>query len=493
MFTVIFFCPVDQNIKGILSGAIIVFLTGLADDLTGLSPRQKFAGEFFAVGLAIFMGGVCVRNLGDPFGFGTIELGLFAVPFTLIGVVGLINAINLLDGMDGLAGGVCTIACVSFAIIAFLSGNSTLLVLSVSLLGSLLGFLRFNHYPAKIFMGDSGSLLLGYCMGVFSVLLTTGGSRPVSPYIPLMILGVPILDTVVVMFNRWRSGRRLFMPDKTHLHHRLLDLGIGHRASVLIVFGMTYLLSLIAIASLKLHDSLLLTALLCGSAAVYGGLAYLTKSNWREPLGLSSDVTLHVTKEIRARVHRSGFITLAIKYLILAVLLLPVFISQADVHALSWVPLLVLLVSAGIFLSGCTWNNLVLQSCIYISGVIMVLVLEIFGADEVFFGMQLKFISHGIFLFLLILIAVKVFVRNRFSRLIVSPFEYLIMLIVLSVPLLPQEFTGPLHLMTAAAKSVILFVAFKLVLMRQIRRNRKVILAIVISALVLVLRRLLEY
>ena len=247
LFTVIFFSEINQQIKGFLAGAIVIFLTGLADDLGNLTPRHKFIGQFIAAGIAIFMGDICVRNIGDPFGLGIIELGPFAIPFTVIGIVGLMNAINLLDGLDGLAGGVCTLACISFAVISYSSGNPILFTLVIALLGALLGFLRYNNYPAIIFMGDCGSLLLGYCMGVFSVLLATGGEQPVSPYIPLLILAVPILDTLVVMINRKRAGKRLFLPDQTHLHHRLLDLGIGHRYTVIIVFGLSYLLCLIVI------------------------------------------------------------------------------------------------------------------------------------------------------------------------------------------------------------------------------------------------------
>ena len=490
---IILYCPIDQQIKGGLAGAIIIFLTGLADDLTNLSPRQKFAGEFLAAGLAVFMGGICVRHLGNPFGMGVIELGPLAAPFTLFGIVGLINAINLLDGLDGLAGGVCAITCVTFAIISFVSGNSILLMMSVSLLGTLLGFLRFNHYPAVIFMGDSGSLLLGYCMGVFSVMLTTGGANPVSPYIPLMVLGVPILDTLVVMVNRKRAGKRLFSPDKSHLHHRLLDLGIGHRATVLIVFGVTYLLSICAVIGLRLNDSILLGLLLTGALVSYFLLKYLSHDGRRQRVGFSNESPLCFTKSLRMVVHRSTLVVLAIKYLLLAVLLLPVFLPHNDIHSLSLVLLLILIVSVCVYFSDVTWNNLLMQCCIYIPGAFMVLVLENFGRDNEIYGISLNVVSHFIFVVLLILVGIKVLIRKRVSLLIVSPFEYLIMLIVLTIPLLPQTISGPYYLLTVAAKSVILFVGFKLVLMRRIQRNRKIILAIAVSALVLVLRSVLEY
>ena len=254
LFTVILFCDIDQQIKGFLIGAIVIFLTGLADDLANLTPRQKFVGEFLAAGMAVFLGDIRVQNIGNPLGLGIIELGPMAIPFTMIGIVGLINAINLMDGLDGLASGVCAIACISFSAISFNSGNSVLFPLSIALLGALIGFLRYNNYPARIFMGDGGSLLLGYCMGVFSVMLASGGTVHVSPYIPLLILGVPILDTLVVMTKRKWEKKPLFSPDRTHLHHKLLDLGIGHKYTVLIVIGISYLMNMVAIFGCRLNN-----------------------------------------------------------------------------------------------------------------------------------------------------------------------------------------------------------------------------------------------
>jgi len=493
LFTIIFFSDIDQKMKGFLSGAIIIFLTGLADDLSGLTPRQKFAGEFLAAALAIVMGDIVVRHLGNPFGLGEILLGPFAVPFTLLGIVGLINAINLLDGLDGLAGGVCTIICVTFAIISFNSGNTVLLLMSVALMGSLLGFLRYNHHPAIIFMGDSGSLLLGYCMGVFSVLLVGGGIKPVSPYIPLLALGVPILDTLVVMTNRARSGKRLFVADNSHLHHRLLGLGLSHRMTVLAVFGLTYLLCILAIFGLEFSDGTLLLILLSVGVVVYGAVNYRGRTASESSFESIDESAGQISQKTRTLAHRTGLLTIFVKYLIILALVLPIFISHNDIHRVALFPPIILAISAITFFSRCTWNNVLLQGCIYVSGVFMVFILENYGREEMIFSLPLTHISHGVFILLVTFASFKALIRKRISRLMVSPFEYLIMLIVLSVPLLPQSISSQYHLLTVAAKSVVLFVAFKLILMRQLRRNRKIVLAIVLSSFVLVLRFLLDW
>jgi len=490
LFTIMYFFKFNQEIKGFLAGAIIIFLTGLADDLAHLSPRQKLSGEFLAAGLAVFIGGICVRHLGNPFGLGLIELGPLAIPFTIFGIVGLINAINLLDGLDGLAGGVCTIASISFAIISFTSGNTNLFPLTIALIGALLGFMHYNYYPASIFMGDNGSLLLGYCMGTFSVLAATGGNQPVSPYIPLIILGVPIMDTLVVMVNRRLAGKRLFSADNTHLHHRLLDLGIGHKFTVEIVFGISYLLCIMAIFCRELSDSTLLFILLATAIAVYGSVRYLTSSVRYSFIDFSSNQPLRSTTESRLLVHRSKYLIICIKYLIMAIVLLPVFLSRQDIITFSVIPLLVSIVSTGVYLSRPLWHNTPFQCYVYASSFMMIFILENYGREEMLLGVPLLHISNLLFLLLLFCVGAMVILRRRASQLIVSPFEYSIMLIILTTPLLPDTITSPLHLMIVAAKSVILSVGFKLSLTRQIRHNRKIILAISLSSLIIALRYL---
>lgn len=493
LFAVIFFCNINQQIKGFLIGAIIIFLTGLADDLANLTPRQKFVGEFLAAGMAVFLGDICVHNIGNPLGMGVIELGPMAIPFTMIGIVGLINAINLMDGLDGLAGGVCAIACISFSAISYTSGNSVLFALSLALLGALIGFLRYNNYPAKIFMGDGGSLLLGYCMGGFSVMLASGGTVHVSPYIPLLILGVPILDTLVVMTKRKLESKRLFLPDKTHLHHKLLDLGIGHKYTVLIVIGISYLMSMVAILGCKLNnraggnlsDSMLLLLLVTISMSVYGVLHFLTKRGFGG-IDFTSNQSLRLTNSYRSLVRLSGYLMSGIKYLLITILLLPVFLTYNHIERLSFIPPVMLALWVVIFLTPRSWGDVLQQVFLYCVSFLLIFALENYGRNEFLLGVPLLSVSNALFLLLMIFEGVKIFVRKRTSHLVVSRFEYLILLIVLSVPLLPQELTGQFYLMTVVAKSVILFIGFKLVLMRQIGRNRKVLLAIMLSILIMV-------
>ena len=483
LFTVIYFCEFDIKIKGLLAGAMVIFLTGLADDLAGLTPGQKLIGEFIAASLAVLVGNITVQNLGNPFGLGLIELGPLAIPFTIFGIVGMINAINLLDGMDGLAGGVCTIVCVDFAVLAYSTQNLQLFALSIALLGGLLGFMRYNSHPAIIFMGDGGSLLLGYCMGVFAVLLVDTDTLTISPYIPLLLLGLPVVDTLVVMVNRYRLGKSAFLPDQTHLHHRLMAMGLGQKSIVLVVYGITYLLSLIAIFGRHLNDTTLLVLLLALAGAVYGLLCYLTSSpDRRKWFSRRSSRSMRKAMMFRLRVQHSCVLLTAIKYLALTILIMPALLTENGSNFLALMPLLLMTAAACLYLLRRTWRDTTLQAYIYTSGVIMIFAMENLGHDEVLPGVPLKAFSHLLFLLLFCCVLATIALRNRASKLLVSPFEYLIMLIVLSTPLLPVELTSRYHLLTVAAKSVLLFVGFKLVLMRQMQRNRKVIFAIMFAS-----------
>jgi preprotein translocase subunit SecG len=242
-----------------------------------------------------------------------------------------------------------------------------------------------------------------------------------------------------------------------------------------------------------MNDSILLALFMTVALLLYVLLKHLSREGRRQRFGLSDESPLYITKSLRRLVHRSTLVVLGIKYLLLVLLLLPVFMSHGDIRTLSLFPLAILVVSVGLFLFRATWNKSIVQAWIYLPALFLVLVVENFGRDNLMFGIPLHIVSHMIFVPLLILVVIKVFVRNRASHLFVSPLEYLIMLIVLTVTLLPQSVTEQYHLLIVAAKSIVMFVAFKLVLMRQIQRNRKIILAIALSALILVLRGVLVF
>lgn len=493
LFSVLFFIDIDRQIKAFLAGAVVIFLTGLADDLTGLSPRNKLIGEVLAATVAIISGGITMTTLGNPLGFGEIQLGFCAIPFTIFAVVGVMNAINLIDGLDGLAGGTSAVACLAFGVLSWNIGNSSLLALVAALLGAIVGFLRYNTYPARIFMGDSGSLFLGYCMGFFSVMLLKHSGGAVSPVAPLMILGVPILDTLVVMGGRKLDGKSISNPDKTHIHHRLLDLGFGHRLSVLLVYGLSYLLAVLALLLYGASDAIQMLVLTVFCIVLYTSLKVMATSEVTQRFTLlKSNNTIRQTATFRSLVSYSRFLLVVMKYLLLVILTLIIFVTPEYPVNIAWISGLLLVSMSGLFMYRKGWGNSLLQSVVYLSGLTSIFIIENYGRRTDLAGWNLIWISHALFACLLVAVGIKIVLRKRAGHLINTPFEYLILFVVVAVPLLPTDITAKFHLMSVAAKSVILFVAYKLILMRQVRNNRKILAATFIALLALILRFVLN-
>jgi len=228
----------------IIFGSTIIVITGVLDDKFTLPPRYKLIGQFLAAIVAI-RGGFDLEFINLPFG-GKLEFGYFIIPITLLWIIGITNAINLIDGLDGLAAGVSAIALITLSIMAFIQGDIFVLTIALIILGSTLGFLLFNFYPAKIFMGDSGALFLGYMIAVLSLL----GFKNVTFFsfvIPIIILGVPISDTFFAIIRRIINKQPISSPDRFHLHHRLLSSGLSHQQAVLVIYAIAIMFSLAAV------------------------------------------------------------------------------------------------------------------------------------------------------------------------------------------------------------------------------------------------------
>ncbi len=225
----------------LLSSAGFIFLIGLIDDLKadGLSVRVKFLAQIAAAS-AVCSVGILIKSVAIA-DWLTLEFGWFSWPLTLLWIVGITNAVNLSDGLDGLAAGVSAIACGVIAIFAVYCGSIVMAILMLALLGSLTGFLFFNFNPAKIFMGDCGSMFLGFTIASSSVLCSTKSSTLVGLALPVLALGIPILDTLFSMLRRFLERRSIFAADRRHFHHRLVDFGYKQRNAVIIIYAITLL------------------------------------------------------------------------------------------------------------------------------------------------------------------------------------------------------------------------------------------------------------
>jgi UDP-GlcNAc:undecaprenyl-phosphate/decaprenyl-phosphate GlcNAc-1-phosphate transferase len=236
--------PNDEFILPIILGSLVIIITGFFDDILELSAKLKLAGQLVAA-LIVVMGGVQVDFINLPFG-GQLEFGFFSIPLTVLWIVGITNAVNLIDGLDGLAAGVSSIALITISFMAFLKGDIFVMSMGLIVLASTLGFLFYNFHPAKIFMGDTGALFLGYLISVLA-LLGFKNVTMISLIIPLIILGVPISDTFFAIVRRKVNKQPLSAPDKSHLHHCLLKAGYTHRQTVLIIYAIAVMFGVAAI------------------------------------------------------------------------------------------------------------------------------------------------------------------------------------------------------------------------------------------------------
>ncbi len=224
-----------RPVVGVLIGITTVFLVGVLDDVIDLKPGQKLLGQIAAAGIVIAFG-VKISLISNPFGGGIILLGVLAYPITLFWIVGFANVINLIDGLDGLAAGVTAIASLSFLVLSVQSNVLVAAALAAALLGACLGFLRYNFNPASIFMGDSGALFLGFTLACISLLGVIKSVAAITLVVPLLIIGVPIFDTLSAIIRRSTHGQPIQMADKGHIHHRLLGRGFNQRQTVLIIY-----------------------------------------------------------------------------------------------------------------------------------------------------------------------------------------------------------------------------------------------------------------
>jgi len=251
LISLVLYLPLDRQIIAFIGGLLIVSSVGAIDDIHRLSAKVKFAWQIVAALIFIFAGGGVISNLGDIFGVGRVALGWASIPFTVLVIVGGINTINLSDGLDGLAGGFSVIAACFLALFAFQIGAQDVVVIAVILIGAVLGFLRFNTHPARLFMGDSGSLSLGYSLSALLVLLSNRNVTQLPLVSVVLALALPILDTLLVMGRRIYHGEHPFSPDKTHLHHRLLSLKLPHS---LVVSIMYLIMASFGLAAVLLYD-----------------------------------------------------------------------------------------------------------------------------------------------------------------------------------------------------------------------------------------------
>ncbi|MDD4084501.1 MAG: undecaprenyl/decaprenyl-phosphate alpha-N-acetylglucosaminyl 1-phosphate transferase [Acholeplasmataceae bacterium] len=256
---------VSRDLAVILFGASLIVLVGVLDDVYQLPAKVKLTGQVAAAAVLVVFD-IRIEWLNNPMG-GYFYLEYLSVPFTIFWVVSFTNVVNLMDGLDGLAAGVSAIASVTIILVALQQGFYTVAVLTAALAGAIIGFIRYNFNPATIFMGDTGSMFIGYILAAISILGAVKSATTIALVVPAVALGLPIMDTAFAIVRRHLNGKPIFKPDKGHFHHRLLAMGLTQRQAVILMYLISAGLGLGAILLTEIdgvYAMLLVSAIVAG-------------------------------------------------------------------------------------------------------------------------------------------------------------------------------------------------------------------------------------
>ena len=278
--SILIFGQLDETMLCVLLGAAIIVALGIFDDVLALGAKLKFVVQIVAAAIPVCIGDLQIglfTNLNPLSDTPFVHLGILAVPVTIIWIVGITNAVNLIDGLDGLAVGVSSIAAITMLAVALLTGNMPIAITMAALAGACIGFMPYNLNPAKIFMGDTGSTVLGYMLATVSIMGLFTFYAVISFAVPFLILGLPIFDTANAIIRRVAAGRSPMSPDRGHVHHKLIDMGFNQKQAVAILYAISATLGLTAVVltssgEVKAIVLLLavLAAILVGACIIYG-------------------------------------------------------------------------------------------------------------------------------------------------------------------------------------------------------------------------------
>ncbi|WP_051412048.1 glycosyltransferase family 4 protein [Halonatronum saccharophilum] len=292
------FLELSSEFRAILLGSVVILVIGLIDDIKGMKAKNKLFGQILAT-VPIILYSLQIDLVSHPIS-GVILTGPLAIPITILWVVGLINAVNLIDGLDGLAGGVATISALAIGLISFGQGNLVVAALALILAGSTVGFLRYNFNPAQIFMGDTGSMFLGYILATVSLIGAVKSATAVTILVPVIVMGVPIFDTSFAFIRRLINGKHPFKPDKEHLHHRFLNFGLNQKQTVLTIYLVSLIFAVSAVLLAKYQSSMILLVVVGILALLFMWLkefgiirVYPSKV---EPLQILSEIKLNLVR-----------------------------------------------------------------------------------------------------------------------------------------------------------------------------------------------------
>ena len=455
--------PIGTADRCFLASVGVLTLFGILDDRFDLDYRIKMVGQLLAVIIVVLGGDIQIHSI-------TLDERLMlpvwvSLPLTIVFLVGITNAVNLADGLDGLAGGTTLLCLGALAMLAHGSGQLICAALAMAFAGAVLGFLRFNTFPASVFMGDAGSQVLGFAVGVLGVRATQSGDSAVSAAIPILLLAIPILDTLSVMVQRMSEGRSPFSADKNHIHHKLLKLGFDHHEAVMVIYAVQADLFLLAYW-LRFESDLTILGVVSGFfVGAVGILQVAARRGWRfrEPAGAPRASPLsRLLEALRDPKYlpRWSYLAVAIALCLYAALVLAETASVSpDVQILVMGLLAVSVVLSAVFRRKPL--NILEKAALYVTTAVLVYLDTMLQPGERVFG-RYTWAAVG-------LAALGTVVRLRLSpdrRFVLTPLDLIVLFVALVVPSLPGIFAMPDGGALGIAKLVIFFYAIEVLVSR---------------------------
>jgi UDP-GlcNAc:undecaprenyl-phosphate GlcNAc-1-phosphate transferase len=463
LLSMLLWMPIDRQVLAFVAGIVIIAGFGIWDDRHDLDYRVKFFGQLLAVLLAVLYGGVVITHI--PLWPGEALPPYVAIPLTVFVLLGITNAINLSDGLDGLAGGTSLLSIGMIALLGYRADDAVVVLAAITLMGSLLGFLRYNTYPATVFMGDGGSQFLGFAAGVLAILLTQDEHPMLSSALPLLLLGLPILDTLYVMCLRIARGQSPFHADKNHIHHKLLSLGLDHYEAVFLIYLVQAGLVMSAYFLSYQSDLLILGIYAAFSLGVIGLFWYAAQTNWQlrrgRPGGLGPMLgarwqSMRDSGRFQRWAAGTALALLPLYFLLAAVAVPNV---AADIALLAAALFLVLL-----FLMfrrrgrAYTWME---RGGAYILCAVTVYLFQQQLPDSEAYRLLL----NVYFVTLAVAVVVGIFLAAD-ARFRLTPLDFLVVFIAFTVPNLPGSTLGIWQVGELAAKLIVLYYSLELILTR---------------------------
>ncbi len=468
LIPIVLWLPFDPLIISYLFGSLVLLVFGVWDDSCELGHYVKFVGQFLAVIPVVYYADIYVSALPV---LGDIPVAVGKV-FTVIALVGMINAINHSDGLDGLAGGMSMLSLASLGYMMYMAKDTEMLFVVLSVMGGVFGFLRYNSHPAKVFMGDGGSQFLGFTVGFLAVVLVEKSNPALSPALPLLILGLPIVDILAVFYLRITGGMNWFKATRNHIHHRLLDLGFTHYEAVIIIYLIQMTLVISSIFLMYEYDWLIIFFYLAITSSVFVVLTILEHRGFQVGRTGSAFIDELINNRLKNKVVikvLGRFIVLSIPVIFLVVGVLVDSVPM-DLGYLSLLLFSCILI-AFIFLK--KYLHLVTKLVLYVTAALVVY-------------LDYLYLDHGSSLLanfeitLYVLLAISIVLIIRFDErgdFEMSPMDYLVAIIVLiafvAINMSPEEIDyGP-----AILKLILLFYGCELVDRRNVFGFKFVVMA----------------